>query len=482
VGEENMKKSLAIGLIVLLMMAVTGTAFAASASFSDVPAKHWAYDSVTKLVQAGLIEGYGDGTFKGDKTLTRYEFAFLVAKAMDRYDGADAANKAEIDKLSAEFASELNKLGARMTKVEAKTNTWVSGDTRMRWVTDSPHNGAVKLRGSDNFDFRQRIMFRAQLNDKMTWAARLSTAGNVKAGNNDQASGSDISLDLMNVTMNNVLGLDTIRIGRSAVDYVANGGMIGRPGNSDGLLIKNKFGGVQFTGYTGNTKTDGTGYQGTAAPGGDAGNAYTFTTGQLGFSLSKDLHLTGGYYWADIPGTSTSAGKGSMNTNVGSYDQSKGVIVGLDYKIGQYTLLADYLSTSLVNAVGVPKNPKGWAVQFSNSKGPKVFFPAVLLVDPKKVGTDSYLVGYRSADPGTAPQGINNYDTTGVAYASQGYNVFTHGNDNVNVLYLAYQNVLAKNFVLTLEYQDYKINNRALTGLTSDNLDKTYMMKFEFFY
>ena len=74
----------------LLKVAITtalATAFAVPAfanPFSDVPADHWAYDAVSSLAQAGVIEGYEDGTFRGNKTMTRYEMAQIVAKAMTK--------------------------------------------------------------------------------------------------------------------------------------------------------------------------------------------------------------------------------------------------------------------------------------------------------------------------------------------------------------------------------------------------------------
>lgn len=67
---------LAIGLCTL----------ASAATLVDVPSGHWAEDAVTKLVNAGLVEGYPDGTFKGDRPLTRYEYAMIVARLMDKMD------------------------------------------------------------------------------------------------------------------------------------------------------------------------------------------------------------------------------------------------------------------------------------------------------------------------------------------------------------------------------------------------------------
>ena len=89
-----MKKSLVLAMAMAL--GVTASAYAASNPFSDVPAGHWAYDSISKLAAAGVIDGYGDTTFGGDKLMTRYAMAQITAKAM--------AKGANVDKLAAEFA------------------------------------------------------------------------------------------------------------------------------------------------------------------------------------------------------------------------------------------------------------------------------------------------------------------------------------------------------------------------------------------
>ncbi|EFR42695.1 hypothetical protein HMPREF9220_0887 [Dialister micraerophilus UPII 345-E] len=52
--------------------------------FPDVPENHWAYEYVKELVKQGVIDGYPDGTFKGDRMMTRYEFAAIFYKAMQK--------------------------------------------------------------------------------------------------------------------------------------------------------------------------------------------------------------------------------------------------------------------------------------------------------------------------------------------------------------------------------------------------------------
>jgi len=56
------------------------------ASPADVPWDHWAYDAVNDLYEAGLLEGYPDGTFRGDNHLTRYEFAMALARLLWHFD------------------------------------------------------------------------------------------------------------------------------------------------------------------------------------------------------------------------------------------------------------------------------------------------------------------------------------------------------------------------------------------------------------
>ena len=70
-----MKKTMVAALAAALTIGAASTTFAAANPFSDVPRDHWAYDAVTQLAADGVIEGYGDGTYRGDRNITRYEMA-----------------------------------------------------------------------------------------------------------------------------------------------------------------------------------------------------------------------------------------------------------------------------------------------------------------------------------------------------------------------------------------------------------------------
>ncbi|HEY3424736.1 MAG TPA: S-layer homology domain-containing protein [Negativicutes bacterium] len=120
---KKMRKNLAIALALTFLVSFTCTALAASPNpFGDVPAKHWSYDAVNKLKNDGIIDGDGKGNFGGDRTVTRYEMAQMVARAVWNVEKANAEDKALIDKLSAEFNSELNNLGVRVATLEKKSD------------------------------------------------------------------------------------------------------------------------------------------------------------------------------------------------------------------------------------------------------------------------------------------------------------------------------------------------------------------------
>ncbi|WP_455577508.1 S-layer homology domain-containing protein [Anaerosinus sp.] len=136
-----MKKTLAAAITSALVIGAASTTFAAANPFSDVATDHWSFDAVAKLAQEGVIEGYGDNTFRGDSHITRYEMAQMVAKAMAKEDKANAQQKAMIDKLAAEYAAELDNLGVRVSNLEAKVGnvTW-GGKARLR-VNEEKHEG-----------------------------------------------------------------------------------------------------------------------------------------------------------------------------------------------------------------------------------------------------------------------------------------------------------------------------------------------------
>ena len=88
--------------------------------FTDVSADDWAYQAVASLSEEGVIDGYPDGTFRGDKHVTRYEIAQIVARLMAKEDTLNASQKETLAKLSSQYADELKDLGVRVAELEKK--------------------------------------------------------------------------------------------------------------------------------------------------------------------------------------------------------------------------------------------------------------------------------------------------------------------------------------------------------------------------
>ena len=166
-----MKKSLVLAMAMAL--GVSATAFAAN-PFSDVPAGHWAYASVAKLAAAGIVDGYPDGTFKGDNLMTRYEMAQIVAKAYAK--GAIGAD----DKLMAEFADELDNLGVRVAELEKKAdNVKITGEARFGYKDfdaklSSPMFEGESYKAKDHSaELRTRLYLSGAINDDWTYGAMI---------------------------------------------------------------------------------------------------------------------------------------------------------------------------------------------------------------------------------------------------------------------------------------------------------------------
>ena len=180
-----MKKQFAAIFAATAVLGVT-TAFAAN-PFSDVTPDSWAYQAVSQLANAGIVNGYPDGTFKGQNNITRYEMAQMVAKAMANQDRANAEQQAMINRLADEFSNELNNLGVRVARLEDRVgNVKVTGDARLRY-RDAEHE-------KSKFDARARVQFNAKVNDRTDAVVRL-TSGNFELGNSQNGGNANATID-----------------------------------------------------------------------------------------------------------------------------------------------------------------------------------------------------------------------------------------------------------------------------------------------
>ena len=171
-----MKKILAIAAVAALTAGVS--AYAAN-PFSDVSPDDWAYQAVSDLSDQGVVEGYPDGTFKGERNMTRYELAQVIARLMAREDQLNAEQKATLDKLAGEYADELANLGVRVSNLEKKVGniSWFC-DARMRWKEKGYNTDGS--RKADGWDGRMRINAKAQVNDSTYVRGRFTSNMNFK--------------------------------------------------------------------------------------------------------------------------------------------------------------------------------------------------------------------------------------------------------------------------------------------------------------
>ena len=280
-----------------MALGVTASAYAAN-PFSDVPAGHWAYDSVAKLAAAGVVDGYADGAFAGDKLITRYEMAQIVAKAM--------AKGADCDKLAAEFADELDTLGVRVAKLEkAADAVAIAGQARFDYR---------KQDGGDTSSLRTRLWVNGAINDDWSYTGMFQVTQKF----NDNVENNDVTLprayvegklggmDVMagrwneffwnaNILDNFVDGVrltygDDVKVGVIAGKMTDDGAWSGVIGDFYAANVATKIGAVDVSANY--FKVDGADNW---SPNGEK-EIYNVN---VGFDVAKDLHLAYEYMWGD---------------------------------------------------------------------------------------------------------------------------------------------------------------------------------------
>ncbi len=172
-----MKKILALAAAAAL---TAGVSVYAVNPFSDVSTDDWAYQAVSDLSDQGVVEGYPDGTFKGERNMTRYELAQIIARLMAKEDQLNAEQQATLDKLAGEYTDELANLGIRVSNLEKKVGniSW-SGDARMQYQRNIDKNTDGKL---DSWTGRMRINVQGQVNDQVTLNGRFVNEMDFKNG------------------------------------------------------------------------------------------------------------------------------------------------------------------------------------------------------------------------------------------------------------------------------------------------------------
>lgn len=279
-------KQLAAVLAAILSLTLVAPALAQP--FADVPTDHWAYDAIAELAAKGLIEGYPDGAFRGDRAATRYELAMVVARLLARIEAikipplpadlvrtpqlnaANAANTAAlravdqrltaklatIQRLVAEFRAELAALGVRVTAVEEELaalrarldNTKVTGNMRYRYnffPSNAASGGATQR--SPDARLRAAIQFTGSAGPNTTAVVRLRANNQANASGNftDVSFGNggvwnNVGFDYLYIDVRNTWGANLWRLGRQAYSIGdqygggLGGGLLHDPADSAG--------------------------------------------------------------------------------------------------------------------------------------------------------------------------------------------------------------------------------------------------------
>lgn len=249
------KKTLVSAVLAATIMGTTSVSLAAENMFSDVPLDHWAYDAIAKLAEDGIIEGYGDTGFGGDKAITRYEMAQLVAKAQANQENARAVDKAAIEKLQQEFDSELKGEVQNLRKDvdDLKGRMGWYGDARVRFFANKKQKGnnAEGESSRSQFEKRLRLGFWANPAENLTVDGRLKYED--ESWKRGEWGGDNQNLNNWNNSYNNQnsLRLDKLSlnwehagtkasVGRTEVSL--GQGLLWWENQVDGAYVKHQFG------------------------------------------------------------------------------------------------------------------------------------------------------------------------------------------------------------------------------------------------
>ena len=392
-----MKKILALAAVAALTAGVS--AYAAN-PFSDVTADDWAYQAVSDLSAQGVVEGYPDGTFKGERNMTRYELAQIVARLMAKEDQLNAEQQATLDKLAGEYADELANLGVRVSNLEKKVGniSW-SGDARMRYQD----SGLDKT----SWNGRIRLNVKGQVNDATYVQGRVTTDMWFKDAGDNQDNDGNTYMDQIYVNHN--FGKNVaVRLGRQPIAFGNQGGWLVNPSRGfDGAQASYKNGKLALT----------TGYGQLNLPKADG------TSKAYG---DKDFYFAQGAY---------DFGFAKLDANYLATKETKDNVeiygVGLNVPVQQFNVFGEYWQNTLAK-----DNDTAWNAGLSYGKA-----------DWKKAGTWDLAVVYNDVDNGL---NLAN-DATGVQTSALG---FIANNKATNVTFWnAIANVtLQKNVQLHAEY------------------------------
>ena len=337
-----MKKILAMAAVAAL---AAGASVYAANPFSDVDQSDWAYQAISDLSDRGMVEGYPDGTFKGEQNITRYELAQIIARLMAKEDQMNAEDRAIIDRLASEYADELENLGVRVSNLEKKVgNLAWSGDARVRYQKT---NG-----GEDSWNARMRINAVATVNDTTYVRGRL-TSGNISLKDGDSA---DVTMDRLYV--HHQLGVVGATLGRYEFDM---GQQLG------GWLYANAFDGIELAAPLGQKLNLAIGYgrmqeaQGTKVTRGDEHAVSNFHKAEAFYA---QLKANLGFAKLGVDYLKVSPYQYNTETNKFDGDTNKKSIWGVNLlvPVHQFRVFGDYYADTKENSYYGNQKGKIWTV------------------------------------------------------------------------------------------------------------------------
>lgn len=429
-------KKLAILSLAAGFIFATSTAFAAVNPFADVPAKHWAYNAVSQLAKDGIVDGYNSENFLGDKTMTRYEMAQVVGKAVYRADKANAEDRKLIDKLSMEFAAELNNLGVRVSDLEKNASPVKLNMYARERFEFNKDNIPATVNANDQY-YRYRLIMTTKLDNNFKFVARY---GNDDNSNSANTGSNQASPSLQQAYATGKVGEVTANIGRQPL-YFGKGLTMDISTGWDGISLqtgtklKVKAGWVQ-RGFNATNTTYGSPLYiaGSAAAKTSATEALagerTFYFADAGYTVSPNFDVTATYLKDNGLRTATIGyAKSIYNTYA----------VGATYKIGdKVAVTAEYA-----------KNRNNDALTDAKASYAQVKYGAANFA---KVGTWGTWVQYRKADKGFDPVSLSTMDYTNKMFLAG-------GSDNVKGFEFAVEYAAFANSVTTLKYWDLMSND-----------------------
>lgn len=144
--------------------------------FTDVSSDDWAYQAVASLSDEGVIDGYPDGTFRGDKHVSRYEIAQIVARLMAKEDSLNASQQETLAKLSSQYADELKDLGVRVAELEKKRGaTDLITELRVQSIDRYDNVFKGKVEKHNEISTRVRLNTITPVNDRVHLYGQIET-------------------------------------------------------------------------------------------------------------------------------------------------------------------------------------------------------------------------------------------------------------------------------------------------------------------